>query len=353
MKQAFRVALGNDFAKPDGTLAWGDINLGLLEETPGIDYHSLAESNRELRSDQVKDCDALLITGVPLVTAQTLEGVDRLVIVARFGVGYDNVDLDACTRHGVLVTITPDGVRRPVAAATLAFILALTHKMLIKDRITRNGRWAHMLDYIGMGLTGRALGLVGLGNIARDLVTLVRPLEMKLLACDPYVTPAQAAEIGVQLVDLETLLCTADVVCILCPLNQDTYHLINAQHLALMKPTAYLINVARGPIVDQQALTKALQARQIQGAALDVFEQEPVDPNDPILQLDNVILAPHGIGVTDEICLGNGRSACQAILEVAAGRIPDYVVNSAVLDNPLLHEKLQRYRQPEEHSHVD
>ncbi len=143
------------------------------------------------------------------------------------------------------------------------------------------------------------------------------------------------------------------MVCILCPLNQDTYHLINAQRLALMKPTAYLINVARGPIVDQQALTKALQARQIQGAALDVFEQEPVDPSDPVLQLDNVILAPHGIGVTDEICLGNGRSACQAILEVAAGRTPNYVVNRAVLENPLLHKKLQRYSQPEEHGNVN
>jgi phosphoglycerate dehydrogenase-like enzyme len=344
VNQAFHVALGGDFARADGTLAWGDIGLSLLDHTPGIDRHFLTESNRELRPDQVQDCDALLITGAPLVTAQTLEGVDRLAIVARFGVGYDNVDLDACTQHGVLVTITPDGVRRPMAAATLAFMLALTHKMIIKDRITRNGRWVDMLDYIGMGLTGRVLGLVGLGNIARDLVTLVRPLEIKLLASDPYVTPAQAAEIGVQIVDLETLLRTADVVCILCPLNQDTYHLINAQRLALMKPTAYLVNVARGPILDQQALTRALQQGQIQGAALDVFEQEPVDPNDPILQLENVILAPHGIAVTDEICLGNGMSACQAILEVAAGRIPNYVVNRAVLENPLLHEKLQRYR---------
>jgi phosphoglycerate dehydrogenase-like enzyme len=344
MKRPFRVALGSDFARADGSLAWGDIGLSLLDASPGVERYFLAGANQELRPDQLQHCDALLITGVPLVTARALERADHLTIVARFGVGYDHVDLDACTRLGIMVTITPDGVRRPMAAAALAFILALAHQLLIKDRLTRAGRWSDKLDHIGIGLTGRVLGLVGLGNIARDLIRLVEPFGMKLLAHDPYATPAQAVALGVELVDLDRLLRTADVVCILCPLMADTYHLINAERLALMKPTAYLVNVARGPIVDQAALTRALQAAQIQGAALDVFEQEPVDPGDPILQLENVIVAPHGIGVTDEICLGNGRSACRSILEVAAGRIPPYIVNTAVRENPLLHRKLDHYR---------
>jgi phosphoglycerate dehydrogenase-like enzyme len=253
------------------------------------------------------------------------------------------VDVDACTQNGVLLTITPDGVRRPVAAAVITFILALSQKLLIKDRLTRDGRWGEKLDYMGMGVTGRTLGLIGLGNIGREVFKLAQPFEMRHLAYDPYLTPEQANAAGVELVDLETLLRRSDFVSICCALTSETHHLINTERLALMKETAYLINAARGPIVDQAALTVALQERRIQGAALDVFEQEPVDPNDPILTLDNVIVTPHGICWTDECFLGNGRSACESILDIAAGRVPKNVVNRDALDNPRFQEKLRRY----------
>ncbi|MDA0747407.1 MAG: NAD(P)-dependent oxidoreductase [bacterium] len=342
MSSIFRVGVTHDFLKADGTLGFGDIGLGLLEGTDGVEWTFLKDQGGELRPEQVQGFDALLVLG-PQVSAATMEGADRLAVVARFGVGYDNVDVEACTRNGVLLTITPDGVRRPVATSALAFLLALSHKMLIKDRLIRTGRWAEKMDHMGTGLSGRSLGLIGLGNIGREVFALARPLGMRHLAYDPYVTPADAAEAGAEWMDLETLLRTSDFVCICCALTPDTHHLINAKRLEMMKETAYLINVARGPIVDQKALTDALSKQQIQGAALDVFEQEPVDSRDALLGLENVILAPHAICWTDECFLGIGRSACGSILDVAAGREPKNVVNRNVVDHPRVKQNLRRF----------
>ncbi|MCZ6681401.1 MAG: hydroxyacid dehydrogenase [Candidatus Poribacteria bacterium] len=342
MNQTFRVGVTRDFLKPDGTLGFGDVGLSLLEEAPGVEWEFLAENTPTLHADQVQEYDALLVLA-PSVTADTLKGADHLSILARFGVGYDSVDVEACTDSGVLLTITPDGVRRPVAASVMTFILALSHKLLIKDRLTRAGRWSEKMDYMGMGVTGRTLGVVGMGNIGREVFTLAKPFGMHHLTYEPYVNAADVAAAGVELVSLDELLRRSDFVCICCALTPETHHLINAERLALMKETAYLINAARGPIVDQAALTDALRERRIQGAGLDVFEQEPVDPNDPILTLDNVIVTPHGICWTDECFLGNGQSACESILDVAAGRIPKNVVNREALEHPRLQEKLSQY----------
>jgi phosphoglycerate dehydrogenase-like enzyme len=147
-------------------------------------------------------------------------------------------------------------------------------------------------------------------------------------------------------VDLDTLLRSSDYVTVCCALTPETHHLIDADRLALMKPTAYLINVARGPIVDQPALTRALLDGTIQGAGLDVFEQEPVDPEDPILKLDNVIVAPHGLCWTDECFLGNGRSACESIVQLASGQVPTNVVNREALEHPAFQAKLRGFASP-------
>ena len=346
MADTFRVGVTRDFLKPDGTLGFGDIGLGLLEAVAGVAWEFLAEDSRELRAEQVAGYDALLVLG-PRVSAATLAEAERLAVVARFGVGYDSVDVAACTAQGVLLTITPDGVRRPVAAAVLTLLLALTHKLLQKDRLTRAGRWADKLDYMGQGVSGRTLGIIGLGNIGRDVIRLATPFDLRVLACDPYLSAEQAAAAGAELVDLETLLRVADYVSVNCALTPETHHLLNAERLGLMKPTAYLINTARGPIIDQRALYAALVAGRLAGAGLDVFEEEPVDPADPILRLDNVIVAPHAVAWTDEAFLENGRSACGSILEVSQGRIPRYVVNREVLDSPRLHHKLARYHASE------
>lgn len=342
MPEPFRVGLTRDILKPDGSLGFGDIGLGLLDAAPGVEWEFLAENTPELRADQVAPYDALLVMA-PRISAATLSGPETPSIVARFGVGYDQVDVEACTSAGVILTITPDGVRRPVAVAAITFVLALSQRLLQKDRLTREGRWADKLDYMGMGVMGRTLGLVGLGNIGREVFRLAEPFGMRHMAFDPHVSPEEARSLGVTLVDLDTLMAESDFVTVCCALTPETHHLINAERLARMKPTAYLVNVARGPIVEQQALTAALQDGRIAGAGLDVFEQEPVDPQDPILTLDNVIVAPHALCWTDECFLGNGRSACESILAVSRGETPVNVVNRAVLSHPTLQAKLAGY----------
>jgi phosphoglycerate dehydrogenase-like enzyme len=344
MSVPFRVGVTRDFLRPDGTLGFGDVGLGLLDGVPGLTWEFLSDDVLELSPDQVRDFDALLVLS-PRVTATTLEGSSRLSVVARFGVGYDSVDVDACTRHGVLLTITPDGVRRPLALAVLTFLLALSHKMLVKDRLTRAGRWAEKVDHMGTDVTGRTLGVVGLGNVGREVFELAKPLGMRHLAHDPYAGPADAVLAGAELVSLEELLGAADFVCLCCALTPQTHHLIDGRRLALMKPSAYLINVSRGPVVDQKALTEVLRQRRIAGAGLDVFEQEPIDPGDPILTFDNVIVAPHALSWTDGCFRAIGSSACRSILDVAAGRTPNNVVNRAALAAPRVQEKLRRYAQ--------
>ena len=341
MQGKFRVGLTSDVGdkqtfKPDYYGIEG------LDDHDGIEWEFMEGDSDPLTPDDVRDYDALLVFG-RRVSADTFAGVDRPVLAARFGVGYDTVDVGACTDSGVALTITPDGVRRPMASSFAAFILALGHKLMWKDRITRDGRWDERYTQTGVGLRDRVLGLVGLGNIGRDLVELMRPFEMRTIACDPYVDAEEAAGLGVEMVDLDTLMRTSDFVCVCCMLNEETRHLIDADRIALMKSTAFLVNAARGPIVDQAALTEALTERRIQGAAIDVFDPEPPDPDDPILRLDNVLVTPHAMGMVDQCWQGIGRSAAAGILEVSAGRVPANVVNRDVVDTALFRDKLRRY----------
>jgi phosphoglycerate dehydrogenase-like enzyme len=200
------------------------------------------------------------------------------------------------------------------------------------------------VDHMGIGLVGRTLGSVGIGNIGAELFRMAKPYDMKFIAHDPFADKAVAAELGIELVSMEDVFRRADVLCVNCPLTPETKHLVNAERLALMKPTAYLINTARGPIVDQKALTMVLTERRIAGAGLDVLESEPPDPNDPILKLDNVILAPHALCWTDQCFAGNGAADVRAVLDIQHGRMPRGVVNRAVLDQPRFKARLDAYR---------
>ena len=339
-KSEFRVGITRDFLKPDGSSDLDNIARPLFDKA-GLYWEYIAENTPTLTAAQVRDYDALLVLGTG-ITADTFTDVDRLAIIARFGVGYDKVDVEACTENGVLLTIAPDGVRRPVATSILTFVLSLSHQLLIKDRLTRTGRWTDTKDFMGMGLVGRTLGLVGMGNIGKETFKLAKPFGMRHITFDPYVSPADAEEVGAEIVDLDTLMQTADFVCVCCPLTEETRGIIDARCIGLMKPTAYLINTARGPIVDQKALTDALQNGHIQGAGLDVFEQEPISDDDPLLSLDNVIVTPHSICWTDECFEGNGKSACESIIAVASGKMPTWIVNRDVIDSPKLKQKLAR-----------
>jgi phosphoglycerate dehydrogenase-like enzyme len=266
------------------------------------------------------------------VTRSTVSGPDRrLKLIARFGVGYDTVDVPACTENGVILAITPDGVRRPVAMSALTFVLMLAQKVMTKDRLTRDGRWHERMNHFGTGLSGRVLGSLGVGNIGAELFRLAAAFGMKHIACDPYVTQESVAPLGVRLVDMETLFRESDFLCVNCPLNDETRKLVGSCQFALMKPTAYFVNTARGPIVDEKALYEALKANRIAGAAIDVFEQEPVSPDNPLLKLDNIIVTPHHICLTDECIDTVAASVFGACRDLAKARVPRYVVNQEVL----------------------
>jgi phosphoglycerate dehydrogenase-like enzyme len=311
---------------------------------PAVAYEFIAEDVAEFAPAQLQRYDAV-ISLFGRYTPASFRGVERLAAIARWGVGYDMVDVPAATEADVLLAITRDAVRRPVAEGIVALLLALTRHMLAKDRLVRAGRWAEKDRYPGIGLAGRTIGSVGLGNIGAELARLLKPFDLsRFLAFDPYLGAEQAAAIGVELVPLEVLLAEADFVCVNCPLTPQTRHLLNAERIGLMKPTALLINTARGPIVDQAALTEALREGRIAGAGLDVFEQEPLPADDPLTRMENVILAPHAIAWTDELVRENGAGACRHVLDVLRGEVPRHTVNREVASRPRFQAKLAALR---------
>ena len=334
MAEDFHVALSGDFRKDDGSPTYPDFDVAPLTSAPGVKVSYLAASN-PLSADQLEDVDALILLAHRFDAASVPKS-GRLGVVARFGVGYDTVDVEACTKAGIALVITPDGVRRPVAVSIITLMLALTGKLMVKDRLTREAAagFAKRSAHMGVGLVGRTLGSLGIGNIGAELFRLAKPFDMSFIAHDPFADKAVAAELGIELVGIEDLFRRADVLSVSCPLTPDTHHIVNAERIELMKPTAYLINTARGPIIDQKALTAALQANRIAGAGLDVLEEEPPDPADPILTLDNVILSPHALCWTDQCFAGNGAADVKAVLDVQHGRTPRGIVNRAVLDDP-------------------
>jgi phosphoglycerate dehydrogenase-like enzyme len=228
----------------------------------------------------------------------------------------------------------------------ITFMLALTGKLMAKDRLARQGPpgFAARGEHMGVGLVGKTLSSIGVGNIGAEMFRLTKPFGMKFIAHDPYANPKVVAELGIELVSLDDVFARGDIVTVNCPLSDETRHLVNAKRLGLMKKTAYLINTARGPIVDQKALTEVLRERRIAGAGLDVFEQEPTDPADPLLTLDNVIVAPHALCWTDQCFAGNGAADVKAVLDIQHGRVPHGVVNREVLDSPRFKARLEDYR---------
>jgi D-3-phosphoglycerate dehydrogenase len=338
---SYRVALSGDFKKTDGSATFPDFDLTPLKTTRGVEMVFLDNAN-PLKADQLEDYDALILLAHRF-DSTSVPRSGRLAVIARFGVGYDTVDVPACTANDIALVITPDGVRRPVAVSIITFMLALTGKMMIKDKLARMGPpgFAARGEHMGVGLVGKTLGSIGVGNIGAEMFRLAKPFDMKFIAHDPFADPKVAQDIGIELVSLEDVFRMSDVLSVNCPLSAETHHIVNAERLALMKPTAYFINTARGPIVDQKALTKVLQEGRIAGAGLDVFEQEPTDPDDPLLKLDNIIAAPHALCWTDQCFAGNGAADVRAVLDVQHGRVPRGVVNRQVLDSAGFKAKLE------------
>jgi D-3-phosphoglycerate dehydrogenase len=304
-------------------------------EVEFIDKPALSPITRE----DVCRYDALLIKRNPVdgaLLATDSPGELRLRLLARNGVGFDHINVEACTRAGVLICTTPDAVARPVASSVMAMMLAFSHELFTRDRLTRGGRWSDRWNRVGMALTGRTLGVVGLGNIGLELLRLAAPWGMHHLGTTPRVDQARYAGLRVEPVPLDILLAQSDFVALCCPLNDQTRGLIDARALGLMQKHAYLINTARGEVVDEDALVKALAAGEIAGAGIDVYQTEPPRKDHPLFAMNNVILGSHNLANTDEMNSRSNRSVANAACMLISGRLPPHVINPAVLSHPRL-----------------
>lgn len=344
MAEPLRVGITWDFLT-EGAGLLDDVLPEMLGGVQGVVHEHIPRGGRVVEPGQIRSYDAIIALHLHFAP-QSFEGVERLAIIARWGVGYDMIDVPTCTENDIALCITPDAVRRPMAEGVISMMLALSKHLMIKNHLTRTGRWHEKTAYVGKGLENRVMGCIGMGNIGAEVIRLLKPFDTaQFLVHDPYVSAEQAAAIGAELVDLDTLLREADFVSINCPLTEETRLMLGEREFSLMKPTAYLINTARGPIVDQAALAEALQAGKIAGAALDVFEKEPIAPDDPLIEMENVILSPHGIAWTEELSRGNGVGACQNVLTVLRGDKPQNVVNRDVVKRLGFQAKLGRLRE--------
>ncbi len=340
----FIVTLTGDFTDSTGAPKFQDIGLSVLREQPRIEQRVFKEHRPLIGADQIGDAQGVIVL-TSTVTADTVAHASELLVVARFGVGYDSVNVPACTAADVLVTITVGAVDRPVAEATIGWMIALSHNLRIKDHLVRTGQWDERSKHMGCELRDRTLGVIGLGGIARKTIELLRGFGMKPpLAFDPFANEAMAAALGVRLVTLGELLGHADFVSIHCPLTEKTRGLLGARELALMKPDAYLLNTARGGIVDEDALYDALKHRRIAGAALDCFAQEPLTAPSRFGDLDNVLLAPHAIAWTGEMFRDMGRAACQVMVDLSLGKQPRGVLNPELFARPSFQAKWKRFQ---------
>ena len=335
----FTVGLTRDLSDGAGGFSWGNVSIETLSP---LSWKFMANAEPFLTPTDFEGLSAVAFAGVGINAESFGTPSNSPLLISRFGVGYDNVDLAACTQAGVALTITPDGSKKPVATAALTLMLATMFRLVAKDHQARAFDWGNRIQGLGSGLNGKTIGTIGLGNVANEFFRLISPFETRRLACDPWKKSEEAAAIGVELVDLETIVAQSDVIVVTAALTPETRHLIGKAQFARMKKSAILINISRGPIVDEEALVIALKQGDIAGAGLDVFEVEPIAENNPLMQMSNVIVTPHNLAWTDELALGMGKSAFGSIVSMSRGEIPQYVVNREVLDTSQFKEKLAR-----------
>lgn len=279
---------------------------------------------------QCASAHALLNQYAPL-TRRVLSQLPHCKMVVRYGVGYDSVDVEAASDYGIMVVNVPDYGMQEVADHTLALLLATVRKVPAIDADIRQGNWGDNPFHPIVGLYHKRVGLLGFGNIAREVAKRVQAFNMDVLAYDPFVQAEVFAQHGVQAATWQEVLREADVVCVHLPLNRETHHFINAERLQLMKPTAYLINTARGGIINGADVAAALQAGQIAGAGLDVFEQEPLPLDHPLRLAPNTVLTCHIAWYSEDSLVRLQQYAAQEIARVAAGGWPKSVVNRQAL----------------------
>jgi phosphoglycerate dehydrogenase-like enzyme len=344
MAARFRVGLDRGFLNAEGKLAWGSIGVEPLEAAANVEVAFLPAPVQEFGPGDIRGWHGLILGGPIVGRAAFAEGAADLVVIARAGVGYDQIDVEALTANDVALCTTPAASRHAVASASFAYVVALAKRMLDKDRLVRQNRWDLRGAYCGNELYQKTLGILGFGNTGAELARLVAPFEMRVLTYDPYLNADRARELGVESVPLDRLMGESDFVCVHALLNEQTRGLVGARELVLMKPSAYFVNCARGPIVDQACLIEALQSGRIAGAGLDVFEEEPLAPDSPLIRLENVMLSPHTMAHTYELSVWMGNINSEQMLAAARGEAPGSVVNRAVLERPGFQAKLARWR---------
>jgi phosphoglycerate dehydrogenase-like enzyme len=355
----FRIAFTGDFLGTDGKSAYGDVGRSLLDSAPYISYRFLTDQaptagdlyyykrfySLEVTSKHIVGVDGMIVLR-PHVKQHVFEqGAGDLFVIGRSGAGYDKVDVAACTENDVALFNAPLGLHHATASTALMFMLALAKRLPQQERLTRTGRWDLQTAQQGHEIQGRTLGIIGLGRSGRELVRLVAPFEMRIVAYSPNADRTQAAALRVQLTTLDDVFRTADFVSVHSHLTPDKHGMIKAEHLRLMKPTAYFVNVARGELVDQSALVQILREKRIAGAALDVFEKEPLPADDPLTKLENVILTPHWNCSTTDVWKATGRAMAEGMLRAARGELPENVVNREVLEKPGFREKLKKFEE--------
>jgi phosphoglycerate dehydrogenase-like enzyme len=343
MSRKARVGFTRDYLDKEGNYIMPGAGLKRLEEMPNVEHAIFPELLPEGTPQLIKGFDIVITRTFTRWTERSFIGNDQLISMHRNGVGYDRIDVPALTKAGVILCITPDAVRRPVAVAIMTFILALSTRLITKHQLTREGQWSEVTKQYGYGLIGKTLGSIGVGNIGHEMFMLAKPFGMKQIAFDPYITQKVVDDVGVKLVDMDTVLAESDFVTINCPLSEKTRHLVGEKELRKMKPTAFLINTARGPIIDEKVLLRALQEKWIRGAALDVFDQEPTPPDNPLFKLDNVIVTAHAMAFTDQFLDSTWNQIFNQISSVTRGEMPKGVVNREVWDKPEFQAKLKKF----------
>lgn len=291
----------------------------------------LAEASDPVRTSALaREADALMVTYMP-ITAELIQQLSRCRIIARFGIGVDNVDVEAATRAGIVVTNVPDYCVDEVSDHALALLLALARRLFQADQSVRAGMWSVNAVIPIHRLRGRVLGLVGFGKIARALAQKAQALGLEVLAFDPYLSPEFIKTQGAHPVGLDELLQRSDFISIHVPLTPETRHMFNNETFQKVKPGAFLINTARGPIVDEGALLRALDAGRLAGVALDVLEREPPLADSPLMRRRDVIVTPHIAFYSEEALVELQTRAAEEVVRVLQGQRPRNPVNPEVL----------------------
>jgi D-3-phosphoglycerate dehydrogenase len=277
----------------------------------------------------LKDVEGTVLGG-DQCDREVINAAKRLKVIGRHGVGYDNVDLEAATENGIVVTYTPDVNTNAVAEHTMALFLSLVRKIPFADASMRAFRWEG-LKFVGNELAQKKLGIIGLGRIGCEVAKRASAFGMKVVCFDKYQSPEVAKKLGVVDVAFHQLLAESDIISIHTALTEETRGMLGSHEIDLMKRSAYLVNTARGAIVDGKALREALQRKRIAGAALDVFDKEPLERSDPLLKLENVILTPHIGAYTMEAIRKMDVMVAEDVGRALEGKIPQHVANTEVL----------------------